>query len=284
MELACQRWPAKNQFTTPHTTEPKIVFLHGMAGIGKIWRPVAAALENHYSILAPDQRGHGGSRDAKGTFTARDFAQDLQDTLEAQHFHPAFIVGHSMGVRTACAFHHLKPEWVQGLVLIDIRLSASALDTAKSLLYDFLKDLPERFANRESARAYLLKHAPDPSLPQFLMAVSENTPSGELAFPFQRSALLQILDSNEGASLLPWLDEAVTKKTPTLFLRGMKSRFWEKNDFEADKNRYAGVSNFEFKEVPDAGHGLPFEKRAEFISILTDWIGKTLPFRASVSE
>src|SRR5687768_17719997 len=50
-------WPSERNLS-----RPKILLLHGMGGTGALWRPLAAALEDHFEILAPDQRGHGGSQ------------------------------------------------------------------------------------------------------------------------------------------------------------------------------------------------------------------------------
>ena len=60
MELAFHLWPAQSPNTSTHPVT-KIALLHGMGGTGALWRPVAASLENHYSIMAFDQRGHGRS-------------------------------------------------------------------------------------------------------------------------------------------------------------------------------------------------------------------------------
>ncbi len=119
MRLVCQHWGNTKE------EKPRVVFLHGMGGTGALWRPIAAGLEDHFEILAPDQRGHGasrvtatpGGRDAP-SYTPLDYGRDVVETLDALKFHPTWIVGHSMGVRTACAAAYLKPEWIQGLVLL----------------------------------------------------------------------------------------------------------------------------------------------------------------------
>src|SRR5687768_16110494 len=110
MELACREWPAQGSEIS------KIVLLHGMGGTGSLWRPLAAGLEHDFSVLAPDQRGHGGSRiPGPASYDPKSFGGDVVETMQARHFHPAYVVGHSMGVRTAAATAHLAPERVKGL-------------------------------------------------------------------------------------------------------------------------------------------------------------------------
>src|SRR3970040_2274989 len=119
MELACRYWPAQEREIA------KIVLLHGMGGTGSLWRPHAAALEREYSLLAPDQRGHGGSRlpeheAGHARYLPEDYGLDVRETLQSRDVYPAFVVGHSMGVRTAVATAHLRHPLVRGLVLVDL--------------------------------------------------------------------------------------------------------------------------------------------------------------------
>ena len=59
-------------------------------------------------------------------YTPLEYGRDVVETLEKQNFHPTWLIGHSMGVRTACAAAHLKPEWIQGMVLVDLGFAGPA--------------------------------------------------------------------------------------------------------------------------------------------------------------
>ena len=108
----------------------RILLLHGMGGTGSIWRPLAASLEEQLPVLALDQRGHGKSRVTSGRtapeYTPLAYGRDVVETLDQLNFHPTWVVGHSMGVRTACATAHLRPEWIRGLILVDLGFSGVA--------------------------------------------------------------------------------------------------------------------------------------------------------------
>lgn len=270
MELTYTHW-GKTQ-----THAPKVVLLHGMGGSGSLWRPIAAQLEDQLQILAPDQRGHGGSRPAGPGFTPLDFGKDLQETLEIADFYPAWIVGHSMGARTACALAHLKPEYVQGLVLVDLGFQGLAGGGFGENLSALLKLLPMQFKSRAAARDFLEKHSPDASITQYLLAVSQpvrkDQPSGEITFPFDRESLLETVEGARNTSLRSWVQEFDAHKIPTLALRGGESRVWSKSDFEEEKKLFSDYSHVVFEEMPGAGHGLPFEKRKEFCERLLRWI------------
>jgi 2-succinyl-6-hydroxy-2,4-cyclohexadiene-1-carboxylate synthase len=91
-----------------------VVLLHGFAGTGRAWDPVAQRLDRErYTALAPDLRGHGGARDARPV----SFAACVEDVLAAA---PARFVlcGYSMGGRIALHVALAAPERVERLVLV----------------------------------------------------------------------------------------------------------------------------------------------------------------------
>ena len=276
MELAFSTWgPRPSEIDKD---AKKIVLLHGMGGTGAIWRPIAIELENDFSILAPDQRGHGGSSQVtSGDFHPLDFGRDVLETMDREHFEPAWVVGHSMGARTACAVAKLRPQAVAGLVLVDLGFIGLAGGGFGANLSTLLKDLPMEFESRDTARTYLAAHSPDPAISQYLLAVSQpldpKAPSGPLRFPFNREALLLTVESARTISLREWVADFGRSGMPVLALRGGVSRVWSKADFEMEKRLFEKYPNVVFEEVAGAGHGLPFEKRKEFTARLRNFIG-----------
>lgn len=258
---------------------PKLVLLHGMGGNGSLWRPVGAALENDADLLCPDQRGHGESR-VPGPTTVEDYAPevfgaDVRDTCAAEGFSPAWVIGHSMGVRTACGYAKLSPAAVSGLILVDLGFSGVAGGGIGEALSTFLSDLPEEFPSREAARNFLAERCPDPSIAQYLIAVSTIDPkSGEVRFPFDHAALLMTIEASRGTRAGPWMEEyARATGRPVYVLRGSESGVYRAAEFAADRARYASLPNVKFVEIAGAGHGLPFEKRAEFVALIREWVG-----------
>jgi pimeloyl-ACP methyl ester carboxylesterase len=248
-----------------------------MGGTGALWRPIAAGLEDEMQILALDQRGHGSSRITQVPggrlnpgFTPLDYGQDIIDTLDSLHFHPTWIVGHSMGVRSAVAAAHLRPEWFQGLILIDLGFAGAAGGGLGDNLAQFIKILPQEFESRENAREFMTTHCPDPSITQYLMAVSVRAPSGHIHFPFDHSALIQTIAAAKNVNVREWVKELGQRKIPICILRGQNSLVWSRQEFEAEKDRFSGFPSIQFIEFPQAGHGLPFEQRPAFVQYLKD--------------
>ena len=276
MELAYSRWPA--QFSESART--KLVFLHGMGGTGALWRPIAAVLEDEFDVLAPDQRGHGKSQLATAAggrvepaYTPLDYGRDLVESLGSLSFHPAFVIGHSMGVRSACALAHLKSEWVKGLVLIDLGFSGPAGGGLGENLATFIQKLPQGFPNRAAARNFMDRECPDPSITQYLMAVSVTDPStNEVSFPFDHGALVQTIHAARDVSVRGWIKEAGIRGTPVLVLRGAESKVWSHEEFEAERAALKAYPSILFEEFAGTGHGLPYERRKDFVSRLKRFV------------
>ena len=278
MQLAFRAW---NKTPQPDNAT-KLLFLHGLGGVGYLWRSIAASLETRFSIFAPDQRGHGGSINptaSQDEYNPRNSGNDLKETLTTQNFNPCWVIGHSMGVRSAVALAHLQPEMTQGLILIDLGFSGLAGGGLGENLSQFLKALPDQFESREEAKDFLMSQAPDPAIAQYLLAVlTIGNPIGSkdpLKFSFDKNALLHTIDAARGFSVRGWLEEAIQRGIPILVLRGETSLVWDKDDFEKEKAKYASSKNIQFVEVQGAGHGLPFEKRKEFVEILEDFVTGT---------
>ena len=276
MELAVAQWNSPSQDV--QQSPAKILMLHGMGGTGALWRPLAIALENEFDVLAPDQRGHGKSRVTskagareEALYTPLAFGQDLVETLEARRFYPTWVLGHSMGVRSACALAHLRPDWVQGLIIIDLGFSGMAGGGLGQDLADFIRILPNRFDSRAEARAFMVQ-CPDPAIAQYLMAVTvaEAAGSQAITFPFDHAALIATIESARDSSVRGWVTEFLQTGKPLLVLRGARSLVWSHEEFEQERKSFAWAPNARFLEVEGAGHGLPFEKRLELAAMIRE--------------
>lgn len=273
MILHSVRYPRDLPTNKPNSApRPKLLMLHGMGGNGSLWRPIAASLEDQVDILCPDQRGHGGSLlpPEEGDYGPLDYGQDLVETCAAENFSPAWVLGHSMGVRSACGYAKLAPEMISGLILVDLGFSGVAGGGIGDLLGSFLKMLPTTFPSRTAARQFLEVHCPDPSIAQYLLAVSKvNLKTQELTFPFSHEALLKTIEASRGSETGPWMEEFARKTgRPVHIIRGERSLVYGKSDFLAEKQKYSALPNIHFTEFLGAGHGLPFEKRLEFVALL----------------
>jgi pimeloyl-ACP methyl ester carboxylesterase len=95
---------------------PPLVLVHGTAADHARWAPVLPALEQHFTVLAVDRRGRGGSGDAEPYAVEREF-EDVASVVDGAG-RPACLLGHSYGAM--CALEAaLLTENVERLVLYE---------------------------------------------------------------------------------------------------------------------------------------------------------------------
>lgn len=98
---------------------PPLVFAHGAAEDGRVWRPQLAGLADEFTVVAWDEPGAGGSSDVPDDFTLADYANCLAALIEAQALAPAHVAGVSWGGTVIQELYRRRPELVATLILSD---------------------------------------------------------------------------------------------------------------------------------------------------------------------
>jgi pimeloyl-ACP methyl ester carboxylesterase len=97
---------------------PLIVLVHGITGSSAQWIPVIEALQDRYTLFAPDLLGHGESAKPRGDYSLGAYASGIRDLLIGLDADPATIVGHSLGGGIAMQLAYQYPERCGRLVLM----------------------------------------------------------------------------------------------------------------------------------------------------------------------
>jgi pimeloyl-ACP methyl ester carboxylesterase len=98
---------------------PVLVLIHGITSSSQTWSRVMPSLARHFTVIAPDLAGHGGSDKPKGDYSLGAHASGVRDLLLALGHERASIVGHSLGGGIAMQFSYQFPERCERLVLVD---------------------------------------------------------------------------------------------------------------------------------------------------------------------
>lgn len=110
-----------------------VVLSHALGCDLGMWDGVAAALQDRYTVLRYDHRGHGRSPATTGAFTIDDLADDAAALIRAHAGGgPVHFVGLSMGGMTAQALGARHPQLVRSLVIAN---SASHYDEAARAMW-----------------------------------------------------------------------------------------------------------------------------------------------------
>lgn len=99
---------------------PPVVFVHASIVDSSAWDEQVAALEEDYTTVTYDLRGHGRTGGSAEREYAMDlFAEDLHALLDALDLDRPVVCGHSMGGMVALTYAARHPDRVAGLVLAD---------------------------------------------------------------------------------------------------------------------------------------------------------------------
>lgn len=96
--------------------------VHGITATSRSWGEVAAVLPREWTLVAPDLRGRGHSRDLPASTGLADHVADLTalaEELVAEAGGPVALAGHSMGAFVAVHLAHARPDLFSRVVLVD---------------------------------------------------------------------------------------------------------------------------------------------------------------------
>src|SRR3984885_5088115 len=76
---------------------PAVVMLHGFGTTGDMWAPVAGALVDTHTVIAPDLRGLGLSSKPSGGYDKKTQSGDIAEVMDALGASSADFVTHDIG-------------------------------------------------------------------------------------------------------------------------------------------------------------------------------------------
>jgi pimeloyl-ACP methyl ester carboxylesterase len=98
---------------------PALVLIHGITSDSTTWTQVMPGLAEHFTVIAPDLLGHGGSAKPTGDYSLGAHASLVRDILQELGHDQATFVGHSLGGGVAMQIAYQFPERCERLILVD---------------------------------------------------------------------------------------------------------------------------------------------------------------------
>ncbi|MEX2512106.1 MAG: alpha/beta fold hydrolase [Cyclobacteriaceae bacterium] len=226
-----------------------LIILHGLFGSSDNWMSVAKDLEKDYSIYLIDLRNHGDSGHSD-EWNYQVMAEDLQEFMADQKLESAFILGHSMGGKTAMFFAVDFPEKVDKLIVVDIAPRPYPVHHQKILEGLNAIDL-ENVKSRKDAEDQLLPFIPEKGIRQFLLK-NLTRKEGKFAWKINLPVISRKIE-NVGEAM----KKDKTFEKPVLFMGGAHSKYIQDKDKE-DIDRIFPNSHLVY--IKDAGHWLHAEQ------------------------
>ena len=195
-----------------------LVILHGLFGASDNWFTLSKFLGEKYKVYAVDQRNHGRSPHSD-QFDYRIMAQDIDDLLIHEGIQSVYLLGHSMGGKTAMQYALMYPEKVDKLIAVDI--APKAYPPKHDKIFEALFALKlSRYKTRVELDDAMSQHISDYAVRQLLLKNVYRDDAGKFKWRIDVSALHKNYDK---------VNEIIGGNRqfsrPTLFIRGSKSSY-----------------------------------------------------------
>lgn len=246
--------------------KPTIIALHGLAGNGACWSPLARALEQHYDIIMPDARGHGLSSAPLHGYTYQDHANDVIEMIRTLGIQSPYLLGHSMGGMTATLVANRLGSAVRGIMLADPTFlslewqNEAYMQTVVEHHLKMLKSSKEELFKQAKAKhryraSVIIEHLIEAKLQTSINAFDVLIPPN------------------------PEFDELIRNiYIPTLLISGSEGIV------SAQTVQALQVINpdIEYKLLPDVGYGLPYDEPKRLATIIDAFLKRKTGLKDNV--
>ncbi|MFN3917208.1 MAG: alpha/beta fold hydrolase [Flavobacteriales bacterium] len=240
--------------------EPLII-LHGLFGYSDNWQTLGKRYAEDFEVYLVDQRNHGHSPHSL-EFSYNHMADDLLKLMTDCNLSSAYILGHSMGGKTAIRFTQKNPHMVKKLIVADIGVKGYPMH--HGTIIDGLKAIDlNRAKTRGEAEEMLAPYIPQVGVRQFLLKNLYWVEQGQLGWRMNLAVLDEKMVEIIGALPADGID------VPTLFLRGELSNYILEADYDAIRSQF---SDCRIETIPQTGHWIHAENPELFYSLTVNFL------------
>jgi pimeloyl-ACP methyl ester carboxylesterase len=241
-----------------------LVILHGLFGISDNWVSLGRQLAEHYSVYLPDLRNHGQSPHS-AVFDFPALEGDLLEFTEENGLDEIYLLGHSLGGKTAMFFALHNPGIVKKLIVADISLRPSPPNREHQMLINAMLAVDfTRAASRSDVERQLEPMVASRKLRQFLL---------KNVYWRDKTSLdwrLNLKSINENLlSVFEGVQASGTFNGPALFIRGGNSEYVRDEDIGEIKMRFPGA---EVKTIANASHWVHADAPGEFFELVAGFL------------
>lgn len=240
-----------------------LLILHGYFGMYDNWKTLGNQFSEDFEVHLIDQRNHGRSFHAE-EFNYEVLVEDLYNYIQHYKLDKVYIIGHSMGGKTAMLFAITYPELIEKLVVVDI--SPRKYQPHHNAILAGLNSIDFSIQNtRGDVDKKLAALIPELGVRQFLLKNVYWKEKGVLAFRFN----LQSLTENNPEVGEPLPPFTIFEKD-TLFLKGDRSDYITENE---EATIEAHFPSSKIVEIKNAGHWLHAENPKQFYQEVCAFLG-----------
>jgi pimeloyl-ACP methyl ester carboxylesterase len=239
-----------------------LLILHGYFGMSDNWKTLGSQFSEDFQVHLIDQRNHGRSFHSED-FNYQLLVEDLYAYVQNYQLQSVFLIGHSMGGKTAMLFAVTYPELVKKLIIVDI--SPRLYQPHHNAILAGLNAIDFSVDNsRGKVDKKLSELIPEVGVRQFLLKNVYWKEKGQLAFRFNLKSLTEN-NSEVGNALPPF----TIFENETLFLKGENSDYITENEISIIE---AHFTNTKIIEISNAGHWLHAENPKQFYAEVCEFL------------
>lgn len=246
--MAAIRLYAKVQ--NPGSGKPPLLLLHGLFGSWENLGTLARGLAEAFEVHALDLRNHGRSPHTE-SMSYPLMALDVLAYMAEQGLTQVYLLGHSMGGKTAMQVALAEPGKILGVVVLDI--APVTYPPGHVNILEGLRTLPlNEISSRQEADLHLKPFVPELPVRSFLL--KNLIKVGEQGFAWRMN--LRAIDQHYNE-----IRVGVTSETPyegaVLFIKGGQSDYIERLHQTQITRLFPAA---DLRVVPQTGHWLHAEK------------------------
>lgn len=239
-----------------------LVILHGLFGMLDNWQGLAKQFAQFFETHIVDQRNHGKSfHSDEHTYDL--MCEDLKHYLDSKGIDKVYLLGHSMGGKTAMLFAVKYPERVEKLVVVDIAPKYYP-PHHQEILKGLLEVQQSHVQSRKQADELLTKHFSNIGVRQFLLKSLYWKTKERLDFRFN----LEVLNK-EIAQVGEQLLESYVYPKPCMFVDGELSQYILEEDVELIEEHFP---DSEIATISGAGHWVHAENPKSFFEVVSRFL------------
>lgn len=242
---------------------PSVVIVHGLFGTADNWMSIARQLATTCRVYLVDMPNHGRSPHTS-EFNYQIMANALLQWAEKEVGNPFYLAGHSMGGKVAMLFADLYPEWLKGLMILDIANRAYPMEHQQYYLSVMQELDPTAFQSRTALEAWMQERIPEADIRLFLLKNLYRDEQGLFAWRLNLPLLKEKLPEI-GQPLV--LSRIFNHRV--WMVRGSNSGYVREEQVEELRPFFPQIKLFTIQE---AGHWLHAEKPLEILSLLKQWV------------
>lgn len=240
-----------------------LLILHGYFGSSDNWKTLGNQFAENYQVHLIDQRNHGRSFHSN-EFNYQLLADDLYNYIQHYQLENVYLIGHSMGGKTAMLFAVTYPDLVDKLIVVDI--SPKEYEPHHNAILAGLNSVDFSVqTSRSLVDTQVAKYIPEVGVRQFLLKNVYWVEKGQLGFRFNLESLTE--NNPEVGKPLP---QNTSFLKETLFLKGEKSNYIIPSEQIIIDNHFP---NNKVVEIAKAGHWLHAENPKDFYEEVCGFFG-----------